>query len=345
MRKLFIFFALSVLGSYGVVNALAQPQPAQQRFVFEEPHMGTKYRIILYAGDKDTAQKAARAAFARIAELNQIMSDYIDDSELMQLCKKAGGPPVAVSEDLFKILVKADEVSKLTDGALDVSIAPVVRLWRRARRTGKLPNAEELKKALALVDYRKIKLDPNGRRVQLLLLGMLLDLGAIAKGYASDAAVQVLKKEGIRSALVAGGGDIAVSEPPPGKKGWKITVAGLQGEDDPQARQIWLKNMGVCTSGDLHQYVEIDGKRYSHVIDPKTGYGLVGRRSVTIIAPDGGTADALDTALSIVGPKRALEIIEKLDNVAGIMYFETAKGVEIHASKRFALYVVKAEKE
>lgn len=113
-------------------------------------------------------------------------------------------------------------------------------------------------------------------------------------------------------------------------------MAGLKGEDDPQSRLIWLSNMCVSTAGDLHQYVEIDGKRYSHIIDPKTGYGLVGRRSVTIIAPDGATADALDTALAIVGPERGLQIIEALDNVAGIMFFETAKGVEIHTSKRFA---------
>lgn len=201
MRTSTISVCLILLGGFGVVNALEQPGPALQRFTFEEPHMGTMFRIVLYAADKDTAQKAARAAFARIAELNRIMSDYLEDSELLLLCQKAGGPAVEVSEDLFKVLLKADEVSKLTNGALNVSIAPVVRLWRRARRTGKVPDAEELKKALSLVDYRKIKLDPRGRRVRLLLIGMLLDLGAVAKGYTSDAALQVLKKQGIRMPL------------------------------------------------------------------------------------------------------------------------------------------------
>ena len=225
----------------------------------------------------------------------------------------------------------------------DVSISPVVRLWRKARKTGKLPDPQELKKALALVDFRKIKLDPNGRRVQLLLIGMLLDLGGIAKGYTADAALAVLRKHGIRSALVAAGGDVAVSDPPPGAKGWKITVAGLKGANDPLARQILLSNMAVSTAGDLYQNVEIDGKRYSHIIDPKTGIGLVGRRSVTIIAPEGSLADGLDTAICVMGAERGLKLIEALDNVAGIMFFETANGVEVRVSKRFARYEVEQE--
>jgi thiamine biosynthesis lipoprotein len=312
-----------------------------ERFTFEEPHMGTTFKITLYAADQATAKKAADAAFARIAELNRILSDYLTDSELMVLCGKAGGAAVEVSQDLFQVLSKSDEVAKLTDGAFDVSISPVVRLWRKAKKTGKLPDPQDLKKALELVDFRKIKLDPKGRRVQLLLVGMLLDLGGIAKGYTADAALAVLKKHGIKSALVAAGGDIAMSDPPPDAKGWKITVAGLKGANDPMARQIVLSNMAVSTAGDLYQNVQIDGKRYSHIIDPKTGIGLVGRRSVTIIAPEGWLADGLDTAICVMGSEKGLKLIESLDKVAGIMFFETDKGVDVTVSKRFAQYEVK----
>jgi thiamine biosynthesis lipoprotein len=339
MRIPLLIIVTIFLAGLGAVNALEQKKLS--RFTFQEPHMGTTFKIILYAEDEATAKKASQAAFARVAELNRILSDYLAESELMTLCGKAGGPAVEVSQDLFNVLSKSVEIAKMTDGAFDVSISPVVRLWRKARKTGKLPDPQELKQALALVDYRKIKLDPNGRRVQLLLAMMLLDLGGIAKGYTAEAALAVLKKHGIKSALVGAGGDIAVSDAPPDAKGWKITVAGLKGANDPMARQVLLSNMCISTAGDLYQNVEIDGVRYSHIVDPKTGMGLTGRRSVTIIAPEGSLADGLDTAICVMGAERGQKLIESLDNVAGIMFFETEKGVEVTVSKRFAKYEVR----
>src|SRR5439155_24417582 len=147
-----IFAALAVSGRGG-------PPPGLERFTFTEPHMGTLFKIVLYAPDEATAKKAAKAAFARIADLNRIMSDYLQTSELMQLCKKAGGEPVPVSKELFEILEKAQEFSRKTDGSLDVTIGPVVRLWRRARRTRQLPSAADLAAALKLVGNDKMKLD------------------------------------------------------------------------------------------------------------------------------------------------------------------------------------------
>ena len=157
MAKHLSFFLLILGAGLFAVNAFGG-QPLQ-RFKFSEPHMGTTVRIVLYAPDEATAKKAAHAAFARIAELNKILSDYDPDSELMRLCKKAGGPPVPVSLDLFHVLQTSEKYARLSDGAFDISISPVVRLWRKARRTQELPKADAIKKALALVDYRKIKLD------------------------------------------------------------------------------------------------------------------------------------------------------------------------------------------
>jgi thiamine biosynthesis lipoprotein len=199
----------------------------QTRFEFSEPHMGTLFRIVLYAPDASAATQAARAAFDRIAALDDIMSDYRASSELMRLCQQADGPPVKVSDDLFRVLAAAQDVAKRSGGAFDVTVGPVVRLWRGARRSRRLPDPERLAQAVKLVGYEEIRLDPAAQTVQLLERGMLLDLGGIAKGYAADAALDVLRQYGITRALVAGGGDIAAGDPPPAQEGWRIGSAPI----------------------------------------------------------------------------------------------------------------------
>jgi thiamine biosynthesis lipoprotein len=253
----------------------------------------------------------------------------------MRLCQKAGGEPVRVSEDLFAVLSKAEEVSRLSGGAFDVTVGPVVRLWRRARRTRQFPDAEKLAQARALVGYQKVKLDPKNRTVQLAKKGMLLDLGGIAKGYAADAALKVLSRHGITRALVAAGGDIALSGAPPGSKGWKVGIAPLENPNDEPKRFVLVENAGVSTSGDFEQHVEIDGKRYSHIVDPRTGVGLVGRMSVTVVAPNGTTADSLTKVVSVLGPERGLAIIDKLEGVSSYVVRKGEKGEETFQSKRF----------
>jgi len=310
--------------------------PPLKRFEFTEPHMGTLFRIVLYAPGESAAKKAAKEAFARIAELDGIMSDYRPASELMQLCKKAGGDPVKVSADLFAVLTRAQEISRKSDGAFDVTVGPIVRLWRKARRTRQLPSAEDIKKALALVGYEQIRLDAQKRTVQLLVMGMLLDLGGIAKGYAADAALEVLRRRGIRQALIAAGGDIRVGDAPPGKKGWKIGIAPLKNPDDPPEQFIWLTDAAVSTSGDSRQYVEIAGKRYSHIVDPKTGMGLVGRRSATVIARP--IADGLATTCCVLGPEKFLKFIERMPGTAALYTYEQDEKILSKASKGFAKY-------
>jgi thiamine biosynthesis lipoprotein len=310
-------------------------EPALTRYEYTEPHMGTKFQLIMYAVDEKTARDACKAAFARVAELDGIMSDYKPTSELMQLCDKAGGDPVKVSEELFTVLTKAQEVSKVSDGAFDVTVGPVVRLWRLARRTKRLPDADDLKTALELVGYKNVKLDAKERTAQLLKAGMRLDLGGIAKGYAADEAIAVLKKHAIDRALVAAGGDIAVSGPPPDKDGWTIEIQPLAPEEVKSPRHLILKNAGVSTSGDAEQYVEIDGQRYSHIVDPRTGVGLLGHRSVTVVAPNGITSDSMTKVASVLG-EEGLKIIEKQEGVTARIVRLTDKGAaEITATKNF----------
>jgi thiamine biosynthesis lipoprotein len=316
-----------------VRGELRSPEPALTRFTFTEPHMGTRFRVIVYAPDEGTAREAGKDAFARIASLDGSMSDYRPASELMRLCSRAGGGPVPVSPELFFVLARAQEVARRSDGAFDVTVGPVVRLWRLARRTGRLPDPEKLARARALVGYRNVRLDPRARTVELLKPGMQLDLGGIAKGYAADQALAVLRKHGLSRALVAAGGDITVSDPPPGAEGWSVAIAPLPKEKS--AGRLLLRHAGVSTSGDAEQYVEIGGRRYSHIVDPRTGLGLVGRLSATVLAPDGITADSLTKVVAVLGPERGLKIIEETPGVSARLVRQTDRGLETITSKRF----------
>lgn len=290
--------------------------PVPRRFEFRETHMGSEFKILLYCADDRAANEAARAAFDRIAELDGRFSDYDPESELMRLCDRAGGPPVEVSADLFAILRRSQELARRTDGAFDVTIQPVVKLWRRARRNGELPTTEQRREALALVGFEKMVLDPVDRTVRLVVPGMRLDLGGIAKGAAGDAALAVLRDRGVNRALIAGAGDIVMGDPPPGQPGWVVGIASLEDPEATPERFLSLSNAAVSTSGDAERFVEIGGVRYSHIVDPRTGIGLTGRSSVTVVAPDGTTADSLATAVSVLGPGRGIELVDSVSGAA-----------------------------
>ena len=310
-------------------------EPDLSRFTFTQPHMGTEFKIVIYAANQAEADRATQAAFERIAEFDRIMSDYRPTSELMRLCQKAGGEPVKVSEELFAVLAKAQEVSKLSDGAFDVTVGPIVKLWRLSFRSQRLPDKDKLAKALDLVGYQKIHLDAKARTVKLDKAGMQIDLGGIAKGYAVDEALAVLAKHGITRALVAASGDIAVSGSPPNAEGWSIAIAPLEGREAKPAKTLLLHDAAVSTSGDAEKYVEIEGKRYSHIVDPRTGLGLTQRMSVTVVARHGITADSMTKVVCVLGPEKGMPLIDKTDGVAAFMVRKTAKGAETFSSKEY----------
>jgi len=305
------------------------------RYGFSEPHMGTLFRIVMIAEGEDQAGKAARAAFDRIAILDSIMSDYRPASELMQLCGKAGGDPIPVSDDLFTVLLAARDVSRRADGAFDITVGPLTRLWRQSRRTQKLPDPAILAEAKSRVGWQNVVLDEKARTVHLLKPGMQLDLGGIAKGYAADEAHRALKAHGVTRALVAAGGDVTASDPPPGEEGWVVAIAPLK-PDDP-APWFRLKNGSISTSGDLNQFAVIDGVRYSHIVDPRTGLGLVGRMSVSVIAPTGMGADSLTKVATILGPEKATPIMVKLPGVSVRDVREVGEVIRVTATKMFPM--------
>lgn len=290
-----------------LLAACASMRPAPLRFEYRQQHMGVEARVVLYAASEESATAAARAAFARIAVLDSLLSDYRVDSELSRLSYRAGGAPVPVGPELFLLLARAQEMARITDGAFDVTVGPLVQLWRGARRSGVLPTEAERREALARTGWRNLELDSASRTARLLREGMRLDLGGIAKGYAADEALRVLRAAGVESALVELGGDIVVGAPPPGTRGWRIAVV----DPDPAMPVGPLANAAISTSGDAEQFVVVGGERYSHIVDPRTGLGLRDRLAATVVAADGITADALSTALTVLGPEAGRELLAR----------------------------------
>ncbi len=296
-----------------IVALWVVPAVAAERIEALEPHMGTMFRIVLYADDPGRAHEAIRAAFDRVATLDSELSDYISDSELNRICVDAVGRDVAVSDDLFTVLSASQALAVRSDGAFDVTQGPVIRLWRAARQSHQLPGAEEIAAALKLTGYGKLHL--GAHTVRLDMTGMRLDLGAIAKGYAADEGLRVLRERGFPQALVAASGDLAFGEAPPGKAGWDIGVEPVHAAGEGFAKVLQLHNAAASTSGDTEQFAEIDGVRYSHIVNPKTGTGLTMRVGVTVIAGKGIDSDGLSTAASVIcgqsGVAAALVLIEK----------------------------------
>jgi thiamine biosynthesis lipoprotein len=299
----------------GCANNAAEKRPAAQtsqkleRFEYAQVHMGVVTRLVVYAKDEQTAVEACTAAYRRVAELEQIFTDYRKSSELMQLCGKAGGEPVKVSDELFDVLKMASQVAKDSGAAFDVTVGPFVQLWREARRSGRMPAASELEKARGLVGWEKVELDEKAKTVKLAVAGMRLDLGGIGKGYAGDEALRVLARFGIKSALFEAGGDIVMGHGPPDAKGWVIEVASDR--ESGEGKVLTVANCAVSTSGDTSQHVVIDGRRYSHIVDPRTGVGMTNRNYVTVVAKDGVTSDPLSTAACVLGEEGTKSLLEK----------------------------------
>lgn len=297
-------------------GAVAEPLP---RYTYSERHMGIPWKLIVYAAEEQTANMAAKAVFAKIAALNKIMSDYDPTSELMQLClNQTPGEPNKVSPDLFAVLEASQKLAKRTDGAFDVTVGPLTKLWRRTKRRGELPPERILKNALAVVGYENLMLDEQAQTVTFRKAHVLIDLGGIAAGYAADAGMKILKNHGIDRALIDASGDVLVSAPPPNEEAWTIGVGPLKPDAPPSVR-LPLKHQAVANSGDAFQYVEIDRVRYSHIVDPQTGLGLTTRSSVTVIADTCMDADSLASAVSILGPKKGLELIQNTPGTAALI--------------------------
>jgi thiamine biosynthesis lipoprotein len=287
--------------------------PAQaEAWRFQRELMGTRFTIVCCSGDHDTAKQAAAVAFEVAEGMNRVASDYRPDSELTRLASVPVSQPVVLSPLLFDVLEHSRALAAATNGAFDPTLGPLTRLWRQTRQQRDLPGVAVLEAARAATGWRHFSLDPTSRCVTLHRQGMSFDLGGVAKGYAADLMLESLAADGMRHAMVAAGGDIRLGDPPPGREGWRVAVQTVDLTRHDEVRV--LANAAVSTSGDLHQWVEIEGVRYSHILDPATGLGLTRRLAATVIADTAKLSDALATAACVMGPDAA-EVLHRLPGV------------------------------
>ena len=266
--------------------------------------MGARVDLTFYCRDEATATQAAEAAFGRMADIEAALSDWQVDSEVARLREQPAGEAVPISPDLDATLAQALEVSRASQGVFDVSCGALTRLWREARDQGRVPAAAAIEEARRSCGWEGLQRghDEHGPVLLIEHAGVELDFGGIGKGYAADAALEVLDARGIHQALVDFGGDIAVGDAPPGTRGWRISAPGRESP-------LVLANHGVATSGATEQFIQVGDRRLSHLLDPRTGEAVVDHGQFTVIAPTAARADAWASVAAVVGVERAESLL------------------------------------
>ena len=285
--------------------------------------MGTYADISVYGSDRENAAQAIKEAFEEMERLDGLMSNYKSSSELSRINREASRAPTKCAPELLGVIEVSLDYSTLTEGAFDITVEPLVDKWGFYTGKVRVPNMDEIKSILPAVSYKNIDIQGQGdsKLIAFRHPGTKIDLGGIGKGYAADKAVEVLKRRGITSALVNLGGNIYALGRPPGASAWKIGVQHPR-QRDFLLGYLELENKGVATSGDYERFFMIDGKRYSHIIDPRTGMPAQGLISVTVTADSAMEADALSTGAFILGPKRGAELLDGREGVGGIFACE-----------------------
>ena len=282
--------------------------------------MNTIAKIIAVAPDEKTARLSIDSAFEKIYNLEKLMNRYDPNSQLSQVNRLAAKEAVKIDEDLFDILRLSVRFSKKTDGAFDITIGPLVDLWRKCAEANSVPTEKQLAKVKKRIGYDKLILDANDLSVRFTTRGVSLDLGAIAKGFAADKAVEEMKETGAIGGLIDLGGQIGCFGLTEKKGKWLI---GIQNpailQDGRTIAKLALSDSAVATSGDYRRFYKIDGKHFSHILNPATEKSADELISVTIIAKEGTAADALATAVSVLGAQKGLELIEKTENTEAVI--------------------------
>lgn len=304
----------------------------QQRFSFERIKMGSPFRILMVAADSLQADSLAEKAFAMVDHANTVFSDYDSTSELSALNRWAGNTePMVVSRMLYGVLKLSLQAYRKSKGVFDITAGPLSRVWRQARKENRFPK-NSISEARRLVGFNLVRLKDADRSVLLPLRGMSLDLGGIAKGYVASLVLHMLGHYGVRQALVDAGGDMAIGDAPPGTNGWLVGLAVPEESGQLFPRKLILKNTSIATSGGIYQYFEHEGKKYSHIIDPRSGYGITSRRNVTVLTRFGWNADWLATACSILPIDEAKKLARRND--AELLITELDNGQLVYYSTR-----------
>lgn len=289
---------------------------------FSHVAMTTPIELFFWEEDSVKAEKISQSVFNEFDRIEQQMSGYIDTSELSNINRNAAKYNVQVSESLFNVLQSAMDISKLSNGAFDISFASVGYMYDYRKQ--QMPSEEDIENKLALFHYENILLDKKKRSIQFTKPGIVIDLGGIAKGYSVDKGVEILKKEGVNSAHLSAGGDMRII----GDKRGKPWIIGIKNPFDEtlHALVLPLSETAISTSGDYERYFMDDkGERVHHILSPKTGKSAKGLRSVTILANDAITSDGLSTAVFVLGLKQGLGLINKLDGIDAIIIDDNGK--------------------
>ncbi|MEY3119671.1 MAG: hypothetical protein RL548_28 [Bacteroidota bacterium] len=283
-------------------------QAQTRKFSYSEMKMGSAFNLIIVSADSNKANHLARKSYELVDSLNHIFSNYDSSSELSKINASAGLLPYKMSRAMLDLVQKSQYAYIQSKGAYDISIGPLSSLWRNARKAKLFPEASTVLATKKLVGFAQVKINKRLGTIFLPNANMQLDFGGIAKGYIAQWVINFLKANGIQQALVDAGGDIVMSGPPLNQQGWLIGVNLPETTDDLLNKKLQLSNCSVATSGDVYQFIEYKGVKYSHIINPLTGYGVTNLRNVTIVAKTGATADWLATACSILPIQEAKQL-------------------------------------
>ncbi|MBF0344229.1 MAG: FAD:protein FMN transferase [Nitrospirae bacterium] len=296
--------------------------------------MDTIITLTVASDSQQRAEEAIEAAFNEIERLERLLSMFLPQSEVSLINKNSGIASVKVSEDTYRLIKKAVEIAALSEGAFDPTIGQLSTLWDFPKKVK--PKNEEIKKRLPLVNYRNIVFDDNQRSVMLKINGMIIDLGAIAKGYTADRVVEVLKARGISSGIAAIAGDIKTFGTKPDASGWLIGIKRSRGDQDGLSGILTLSGEAVSTSGDYERFFIEDGVRYHHLLDPSTGYPAGDFQSVTVVNPDGLITDAMSTAIFVMGRENGMNLVRRLNLKVYVIYKDATTYITDNLRDSFA---------
>jgi thiamine biosynthesis lipoprotein len=296
--------------------------------------MGSPFNLIFYCDDSLRAVELSKECFTIVDSLNTIFSDYMAESEINRLTSQPVNKKIKVSAELFSMITLSRQAWMKSGGTFDITVGALTHLWRKAKKEKRFPEAEEIKQAKKSTGFEKLVIDTHSNSIFFTRKEIELDFGGIVKGYAAQKMVDHLKSRGISMALADAGGDIALGDAPPDKQGWTISINVPERSDEVWDKKLELKNCAVATSGDIYNYTLHNGKKYSHIIDPRTGYGITSQRNVTVIAKDGAIADWMATACSILSIPKALALAKKENATLFIATIENEK-IRIYQTENF----------
>ena len=310
--------------------ASAESQPGERLIQFSHKAMGTRVDITFWGNDQAAAQQAANKVFEEFERIDRLMTSWLPDSDVSRLNASAGGPPVKVGPEVMQLILKSQAAARTSNGAFDITVGSYRGLWKFDQDIdGTIPDQAAVKKRLAVVGHRHIRVNTKAKTVQLTRKGTRITLGGVAKGYAVDRGVQLLRKAGFDNFMVQAGGDLYVSGMR-GDRKWRVGIRDPRGDRAASFAIAEVANRTFSTSGDYERSLIVDGVRYHHILNPKTGTPARRSRSVTVLARDALTADIWSTALFVLGHERGLALVNKRPGLDAVFVDDQN---QVHISK------------